>query len=160
MRTSPDAPRGFAIPSALFLLVILSMLGAFMLAVSGLQHASQAVDVSGARAYQGARAGIEWALYQVLDGKNADAGLSASPPQPPACFADTVLSLGGTFDGASATVSCTRTTTTEANRQIAVYALVSTASLGGGAMPVSREVRATVTRCVDPNGSAPRYACP
>ncbi|MBL8534618.1 MAG: hypothetical protein JNL33_12260 [Betaproteobacteria bacterium] len=160
MRTFPDTLRGFALPSALFLLVILAMLGAFMLAVSGMQHAAQAVDVSSSRAYQGARAGIEWGLYQVLDGNNDDAGLSASTPQPPACFSDTTLSLGGSFDGASATVTCARTTTTEANRQIAVYAIVSTVSLAGGAMPVSRQVNATVTRCVDPNGTAPRYACP
>ena len=75
LRTFPDTLRGFALPSALFLLVILAMLGAFMLAVSGMQHAAQAVDVSSSRAYQGARAGIEWGE---ADPKSGDAGMFRS----------------------------------------------------------------------------------
>lgn len=158
--TSREASRGFAIATALFVLVILALLGVFIVSVFGLQQSGQALDVMGTRAYQGARAGVEWGLLQVLDPENDDAGLSASPRVPPACFPSTTLALGGAFDDLSATVTCSRTTTTEANRQVAVYALVSTVSGGSATFPVSREVRATVSRCTDPGGAAPRYACP
>lgn len=62
--------RGFALPSAIFLLVILASLGAFIVNISTGQHASQALDILGERAYQAAYAGREWARYQV----NASSG--------------------------------------------------------------------------------------
>jgi Tfp pilus assembly protein PilX len=57
---------GFLLVSAIFLLVILAALGAFILTISGTQQTSSALDVQGARAYQAARAGIDWASYQLL----------------------------------------------------------------------------------------------
>jgi len=57
--------RGFAIVAAIFILVVLAALGAFILSVSSSQQLGSALDVQGARAYQAARAGIEWGLYQV-----------------------------------------------------------------------------------------------
>lgn len=57
--------RGFALPAAIFLLVILASLGAFIVNISTGQHASQALDISGERAYQAAYAGREWARYQI-----------------------------------------------------------------------------------------------
>ncbi|MFO1321241.1 MAG: hypothetical protein U1F52_16640 [Burkholderiales bacterium] len=162
-RTSPERRphgRGFALPSAIFLLVILAMLGGFIVSVSGQQSSAQALDVAGMRGYEAARAGIEWGMLQVLDPHNTDAGLSAATRVPPACFATTTLALGSRFDNASVSVTCTRTSTTEADRQIAVYALVATATGGSTAYPMNRQVTATAARCVDPGGVAPRYACP
>ena len=57
---------GFLLVTAIFLLVILAALGAFILTISGTQQTSSALDVQGARAYQAARAGIEWASDQLL----------------------------------------------------------------------------------------------
>ncbi|MBI1395472.1 MAG: hypothetical protein GC151_05785 [Betaproteobacteria bacterium] len=159
-RTGPSLQTGFALPTAIFLLVVLAALGVYALTVSGLQHGTEALDVGGTRAYLGARAGIEWGIAQVLDPHDADAGLAASPPRPPGCFGATTLPLGEAFDGAQVVVTCARTATTESDRQIAVYALTARVDTGGGAFPVAREVSATVSRCVDPGGVAPRYACP
>ncbi len=75
------AAFGFALPSAIFLLVILAALGAFILTVSTTQHAGAALDVAGARAYQAARAGVEWGLFQSL--RNGNCG-------------DATLNFGGT----------------------------------------------------------------
>lgn len=58
--------RGFSIVTAIFLLVILAALGAFMLNVSSGQHLALAKDVDGSRAVQAARLGAEWGAYQVL----------------------------------------------------------------------------------------------
>ena len=62
------AMRGFAIVSAIFLIVILAGLGVAMLVFSNNQQAASAYDVMGSRAYQAARTGIEWALYRRLNG--------------------------------------------------------------------------------------------
>ena len=57
---------GFSLVTAIFLLVILASLGAFIVTISGVQQTSSALDVQGSRAYQAARSGIEWGTYQVL----------------------------------------------------------------------------------------------
>lgn len=57
--------RGFAIVSAIFILVVLAALGAFIVNVSTNQQIGSALDVQGVRAYQAARAGVEWGVYQV-----------------------------------------------------------------------------------------------
>ena len=57
--------RGFAIVSAIFILVVLGALGAFIVNVSTNQQIGSALDIQGVRAYQAARAGVEWGIYQV-----------------------------------------------------------------------------------------------
>jgi MSHA biogenesis protein MshP len=57
---------GVGLVTAIFLLVVLAGLAVAMVAISSAQHAASALDVQGARAYQAARAGIEWGLFQNL----------------------------------------------------------------------------------------------
>lgn len=64
------ANRGFAIITAIFLLVVLAALGVGMLVFSKSQQTTSGYDVQGSRAYQAARAGIEWALYRRLNPAN------------------------------------------------------------------------------------------
>ncbi len=157
--TSPE--RGFSLVTALFLLVVLALLGVFIVSVFGLQQSAQALDVSGTRAYSAARAGVEWGLVQVMDPDNNDPLLVPANPQPPACFATQAVAPGAAFSGIAVSVSCAVTTTTELNRNVAVYLLTSTATSGSGtAFPIQRQVTATISRCTDPTGTAPRYACP
>lgn len=55
---------GFTAVSAIFILVVLTALGAAILTVSTSQHLGSAQDVQGVRAYEAARAGVEWGLYR------------------------------------------------------------------------------------------------
>lgn len=136
--------RGFAILSAIFILVVLAALGAFILNISSGQQVGSALDVQGVRAYQAARAGIEWGVYQVqtsvgyrhgYDCPSADTGSQCENRR--ACPADS------SFDvfGFSVTVTCTRTPVDDTpannpNSSPAVYQMVSTACLpSGGACP-------------------------
>ena len=66
--TPPERLRqsGFALVSAIFILVALAALGAFIATVSSTQHVGSALDVDGARAYQAARAGVEWGAARAL----------------------------------------------------------------------------------------------
>lgn len=57
---------GVGLVTAIFLLVVLAGLAVAMIAIATAQHAASALDVQGARAYQAARAGIEWGLFQNL----------------------------------------------------------------------------------------------
>jgi MSHA biogenesis protein MshP len=92
------AERGFTVVSAIFLLVVLAGLGAAMLNISTSQHVSSQLDVQGARAYQAARAGIEWGLYEQLR-----LGECAAAPTPFSMPAGTTLS---TF---TVSVTCSHT---------------------------------------------------
>jgi MSHA biogenesis protein MshP len=57
-----SAHDGFAALAAIFLMVVLGALGAFMLSFSSIQHSTSAQDIQGSRAYWAARAGLEWGL--------------------------------------------------------------------------------------------------
>ncbi|MBI4985568.1 MAG: MSHA biogenesis protein MshP [Rhodocyclales bacterium] len=58
--------RGLGAIAAIAVLVILAALSAAIVAVGTSQHMSSAQDVLSARAWQAARAGNEWGLFQAL----------------------------------------------------------------------------------------------
>ncbi|WP_426176279.1 agglutinin biogenesis protein MshP [Massilia sp. TWR1-2-2] len=57
---------GVGIVTAIFLLVVLAALAVALVGISTAQNSASALDVQGARAYQAARAGVEWGLFQSL----------------------------------------------------------------------------------------------
>jgi MSHA biogenesis protein MshP len=127
---------GFSLVSAILLLVILASLGAFMLTFSSVQHATSAQDLEGIRAYQAARAGLEFGLYQVLRPGVASCGA-------------TTLALGGTLEGFTNNVLCNPSAVyTEGANTLTVFTITSRASQGaaGGRFRVERELQATVSR--------------
>ena len=165
--------RGFSVVTAIFLIVVLALVGVFIVSVTGLQQSSQALDVQGARAYQAARAGAEWGAFQVLDPNNTLNPLpgTCSPLNWPAtCAASTnISSLSGSLSSFTVTVTCTETSTTEGNRQIRSYRLIATAcnQPSGGSCPnaspgsgyVERQIAANLSKCKDPTAAAPRCSC-
>lgn len=147
---------GFSMVTAIFLLVILALLGAFLVRVATIQHTSSTLDVQSTRAYQAARAGVEWGAYQVLDPANTSgSALPACPASP------TALTLAGTLSEFSVSVTCSRTTHTESNRDIGVYLVTATASSGtvGSPFYVERQLTVTLSKCKDATAAAPAYAC-
>lgn len=90
--------RGVGLVTAIFLLVVLAGLGVAMVTVFSTQQASAAMDELGARAYQAARAGVEWGLYQeFMEADNC--------PAAPVTFG---FPNGGTLSGFTVTVTCTK----------------------------------------------------
>lgn len=87
---------GVGIVTAIFLLVVLSGLAAALVALSGTQSQSSALDEQGVRAYQAARSGIEWGVYRQLRGGGCSGAASFALP------ATSVLK------GFVVTVTCTR----------------------------------------------------
>jgi len=166
--------RGLSLVTAIFLMVVLAMLGAFMLSVTAIQQSSQQFDVQGVRAYQAARAGLEWGAFQVLDPNNTLNPATCSPVVLPSCpAASTNLSgLAGSLSLFTVTVTCSaaiNAPTTEGNRNIGAYQIIATAcnQPSAGACPnasptsgyVERQLQATLSKCKDPTATAPRCAC-
>lgn len=60
--------RGVGVVAALFVLVLLSVLGAAIARLGWTQQISSAQDMEGARAQRAANSGAEWGLYQALRG--------------------------------------------------------------------------------------------
>jgi MSHA biogenesis protein MshP len=133
--------RGFTLVSALFIIVVLAALGAALAKISVRQHLGSAAEVDAARAYQSARAGLEWAVYQVQR-------VPAPPGAAPACFTTSSFASAG-LAGFTVTVSCTRTpasgTLSDGSTALVFYQLVATAcnAPSGGACPASGTPAAT-----------------
>ncbi len=70
---------GFSIVMAIFILIILSLLGSYMVKLSGVQHATSVFAIQSARAYQAAKAGIGWSVARISSGGNCSNITSASP---------------------------------------------------------------------------------
>jgi MSHA biogenesis protein MshP len=164
------AARGFSIVTAVFLIVVLALLGVFIVSVVGLQQQSQALDVQGVRAYHAARAGMEWAAYRVLDPNNNLPGVGGTPNLPPCPAPSTDLTgLAGSLSPFTVTVQCDATInapTTEGNRNIGAYRIISTAcnqapcpNPSPAAGYVSRQIQATFSKCKDPSAAGPRFVC-
>lgn len=70
--------RGVSLITAVFLLVVLSGLGVAIVTVSTAAQQSSAIDLSGTRAYEAARSGVEYGLYRfAIDGTCANNSFTA-----------------------------------------------------------------------------------
>jgi MSHA biogenesis protein MshP len=133
MTTRPA--RGFALVSAIFLLVVLALLGGMMLTMSNSQQISAVRDTLGTRAYFAARAGLEWGSYQVLQNNS--------------CSASTALPNAVTATGFSVQVSCNASGPyDEAGTPLTVYQITSTATTGtlGRHDHAERQLQAVLSR--------------
>ena len=168
---------GFAFIAALFLLVVLGAFVAFVTSISMNAQTSGALSVQGVRAYEAARAGVEWATYQILDPRTAINGVITTPPP---CFGTAVTgtnpaqftsspTLPGDLGQFSLTVLCTRYPANgaspnyyeEAALRVVVYDVIATATQGtpGAADYVERQLQVRIEQCKNPNGTASLYAC-
>lgn len=119
VRLRAGAEKGFSLISAIFLLVVLAALGAAIVNISTVQHTSSALDVQGARAYQSAKAGIEWALYQELQ---VGGGYCTN-----AVTTTFALPAATTLNGFSVTVVCTPTAVATVDPVLTARQVVATA---------------------------------
>ena len=114
MKPTRTVQSGFAAIAAIFLVVVLAALGAFMLTFSNTQQLTSAQDIQGSRAYWAARAGLEWGIASVAT--------AAACPASPATLA---------VSGFSVLITCAVTTYTEAGAFVNIYQFTSVASTPG-----------------------------
>jgi MSHA biogenesis protein MshP len=123
----PIRQTGFAAVAAIFLVVVLAAMGAFMVSISNSQQISSVQDVQGTRAYWAAKGGLEWGITTA----NA---LLACPTSPTAL----------TLDGLNVSVTCTTSSFSEGGKTVTIFNLSALASSGtlGTVTYVERSVSA------------------
>lgn len=117
---------GVGLVTAIFLLVVLAGLGVALVSVFSSQQASSALDEQGARAYQAARAGIEWGLYQQLQQNTCPAATTFALP------------AGSTLSAFSVTVTCSTIqypSKTELNRYVITAVACNQPKAGSAGCP-------------------------
>lgn len=119
--------HGFSLVSAIFLLVVIAMLGTFAVTLSTTQQQSAALDIMGSRAYQAAHTGIEWGAYQVVPGSALD---FASSCRANGSNSQIISPLSGTLANCTVTVNCVATSHTEGASTVWGYQLSASATQG------------------------------
>lgn len=125
---------GFTLVTGVFLITILFLLSAFMIGFRVYQDASVSLDTLGTRAYAAARSGIEWGAYNSLRNGN--------------CAGPATLALGGTLDGYTVSVACTRNAFNEAGVTVNMDTIVARACNNAAcppATPVANYVERQIT---------------
>jgi len=145
--------QGFLVIAAVFLVVVIAGLLVYLTTVSSSSQAASAADANSARAYQAARAGVEWGAYQILKaGAFKTSCDSATDPLVPAKFD---LTFGSTLAPFTATVRCSSASLTEGATSVISYRIESNGcnEPTSGSCPnaatvsstyVEREVRLTI----------------
>jgi MSHA biogenesis protein MshP len=114
--------------------------------VSTMQHHSSALDEEGAMAYQAAKSGIEWGVYQAIESSSCitapqEFTLALAVPTIPASTVDYTVE-----------VKCDPTKETEGSDEVNVYQITATAknaaavSAAAGNFAVERQLTATVSK--------------
>lgn len=112
---SPRHSAGFGLVAALFLMIVVTLIIVTMAHLSATQHGTNSLAIQQARAYQAARAGLEWSIARTLDGGSCSAGS---------------LSLGGSLSEYSVAVTCVSSVYSEGTSTVAIYRLTATAHNG------------------------------
>lgn len=135
--------KGFTLVQAVFILVVLGLLGAAMVRLSGVQSSTSVMALQGARAYHAARSGLEWGAARA---SNAD------PAAVPCVLIDDPICTTAGPDGLSIAnfkveVSCSCRQFTEGPIDpYNIYSINATATFGsyGSVDYVSRKVQMKV----------------
>lgn len=128
----PRRPTGFSLITVIFILVVLTALGAVIAQLATTQHLGSSLAYEGKQAYYAARAGLEWGRYQLTKANPANCANSST----------------FTVQGFAVTLTCDETNTfIEDEQSFKTYHLKSTASSNEGVLgTVSRELEMSVWR--------------
>ncbi|WP_313089148.1 hypothetical protein [Pseudomonas sp.] len=107
---------GFGLVAALFLMIVVTLVILAMAHLSANQHGTSSLAIQQARAYQAARAGLEWGIARVMDGGACAAGAPS-------------LAAGGLSDF-TVGVTCASNTYAEGTGSVTIYQLTATAQNG------------------------------
>jgi MSHA biogenesis protein MshP len=105
--------KGFALPSAIFLLVVLSLMSVGLLLINSFLQKNSTLDILDTKAYLAAKAGLEYGLYQA---NKSSVCLSSG---------QTINLSGSFFQGFKATYSCSSQTSNEAGNVLTYYTITS-----------------------------------
>lgn len=122
LSAAPAAPQqtGFALVAAMFVIIIIALVIAAMARMAGNQHGTNSLAIQQARAYQAARAGLEWGIAQ-----------AAPPAGASSCAANATVNLAGSnLSEFVVTVACSLNAYNENGVAVNIYRLTATAQNG------------------------------
>ena len=144
--TIKNKQHGFTLVMAIFILVVLALLGGYMMRLSGVQHTTTSHALQSARAYQAAKAGINWAAATISkDTDNIQAGCAAVNTK-------AVLPLAA-LPEFTVTVKCNLSGPyLEGSNKVYVYAITAHSEFGtySGIDYISRKIEASFYNEVSP----------
>jgi len=133
--------KGFTLVTAIFVMVVMGLIGMYMVTLTGSQQATTIMALQGARALNAARAGIEWGVNRAFF--DTAAACSAAP-----AATTTPMTLAGTgLNGFRVEVRCSYTQHRERGDSFCVFQLEAVARSGSLAQPrdyVQRRLRTTI----------------
>ncbi len=127
--------RGVGIVAAIFLIVVVALIAAYMVRVGTVQQATSTMGLLGARAHFAAQSALDWAAAEVVtSGACVTSGTNFN------------LS-GGALNGFQAVIDCNAIPVTEGADSYHVFALNVRASMGAQGSPdyVSRTISAAIS---------------
>jgi MSHA biogenesis protein MshP len=131
---------GFILMAALFLIVTFAAIGLYLVTVSTGMVEAATQGEQGARAYQAARTGIDWAAFQVL--RNSDVPPALAGDFGPKCKTTNAATqtldlgtLGGSAGTFRSTITCSRSTEVEGGITVEIYLLTANGCNGSAACP-------------------------
>ena len=144
MRTARRTQAGFSLFAAIFLLVVLGTLGAFMVTIGSVQRATPVFALQGAQVEKAARSGIEWALHRALVAGDVVATCGGAPSTP---TTNTFGLAGPGLNGITVDVVCSYTQHVQGPDNFNVYAILATAEFGALGEPnyVARTLQVTAS---------------
>lgn len=140
---SRSAQHGLGAIAVIAILVILAALGAALVTTVTTQQSSLVLDLGAAKAYQSARAGIEYGIFQVLRPKAGCAGVEALD----GAGAGATIAMAGNLSGYRVTVHCTSTPHTEVLTTVTMSTITATAcNASSGSCPAAPTTSSYVER--------------
>ncbi|WP_374288573.1 hypothetical protein [Pseudomonas fluvialis] len=131
-----SSQRGFALVAAMFLIIVVALLVAAMSRLASDQHGGNSLAIQQARAYQAARAGLEWGISHVLNAGS--------------CSSSEVSMAGGGLSEFTVSLTCSSTSYTDDDGSgLTIYRLTAQAQNGApGSRPdyAFRRLTAVVER--------------
>ena len=140
--------HGFSLISAIFLLIVLAGLGAYMVTIGGTSRATSSAALQGARAYQAARSGIDWAVFLISQANDPLNQTAARNVCSSIINANSFTHNAVGLTNFTVNTSCGFTAHAEQGNDITVYTITSIASSGGsyGDLDfVQRRITATIS---------------
>ena len=140
MKPPTTGQRGVALVNAIFLIVALAALGAYMVSISGVQQATVNQALINARTLIAARAGLDWGIHRAIAPPTAGTG---------ECSSSATFGLTGNgLENIQVTVECTPNT----YGLVSIYQIVSTArnSSTNSLDYAERKLEATLCRTANP----------
>ena len=129
----PRRSSGAALITALFLVAVLAAIGIAMSRLSNVENDTRTKSVLASRVYYGAKAGLDWAIQQVISGATA----GACPAGPPA--------LGAGLSGVTLTLNNCVVTTHGAGNVVYYIQIKATTGTLGSPSYAERWMEATVS---------------